>query len=599
MLDSNKITGYKPEYVNVFLVEDRNAWQQSLHHANINTDLILCLDFGLFNDLRNTGYSVAFLDYLTDTHTLQKCNADMNHFIQNWFKDVTGTDLLVYKGLNIGDALLLNVLNDITYFCHFFFNIISIREISYQQLFIAIEDPEIIKVLDIIGISYTIIEHKEGAESYPVYNFPIARWMGEQINRTTLKHKVRDFISNVLDVVFSVLDVFSDKTKKAVFIQNYHPTRQIISSLYQKNEVKVILADYIKGESLFKQRRIKFRKSGTPTKEGVRIQEDFRKAEKQTWVFQEFVISDYLYEKINPIVAAQINQSIAIAESIISYFSKNKIDLMIPITNLWMNNRLIMNYCRNNKIPVFMVINGLLNVDYWQDGHDSDYVNCYSESIRTDYFNSKKNVLALGDTRMDRYADSVKRSVNRQVPNITIGAAGFDNIDLNSYLAFEFDFLFDILAALRQLKNESLPFQVTLKIRANGYANLYRSFADGLFPDLNVKIIQDAPFYDVITEADLYISFYSQSIMEASSLGIPAIYFKKDTQNIYRPFDEKSELATSCSTADLAEKVRMFYAGDSIFEAFLDKDVIEKYIGPLDGNNITRNIDFIHELLQK
>jgi hypothetical protein len=38
-------------------------------------------------------------------------------------------------------------------------------------------------------------------------------------------------------------------------------------------------------------------------------------------------------------------------------------------------------------------------------------------------------------------------------------------------------------------------------------------------------------------------------------------------------------------------------ASTSRFDKFLERDVMEKYIGPLDGKNTKRNLDFIYHLL--
>jgi len=56
-------------------------------------------------------------------------------------------------------------------------------------------------------------------------------------------------------------------------------------------------------------------------------------------------------------------------------------------------------------------------------------------------------------------------------------------------------------------------------------------------------------------------------------------------------------LVTACNIDELQEKFNQFYNGDDSFNAFMEKTVLEKYIGPLDGNNTQRNIDFIMDLI--
>ena len=102
---------------------------------------------------------------------------------------------------------------------------------------------------------------------------------------------------------------------------------------------------------------------------------------------------------------------------------------------------------------------------------------------------------------------------------------------------------------------------------------------------------------DIFKKTDLYISIYSQTLFEASCLGIPVIYYKKDKEYLDAPFDLKSELVTVRSVAELKQVFIDFKNSNSRFDGFLNKTVMEKYIGPLDGNNTARNIDYIYGLL--
>ena len=199
---------------------------------------------------------------------------------------------------------------------------------------------------------------------------------------------------------------------------------------------------------------------------------------------------------------------------------------------------------------------------------------------------------------MDKYAGVTIKKINRDSPTIIIGAAGYDSIDLNSYLAYEFDFLYDILFCINENIKKGYEANVVLKVRGNGYVSLYTDFIEEYFYHLNVKIVQDKSFFEIISKADLYISIFSQTIFEASCFGIPSIYYKKDTQFIHAPFDGKCELVTANDITQLQEKIDLFYNGSDVFDTFMQKSVLEKYIGPLDGKNTQRNIDFIMDLVE-
>ena len=58
------------------------------------------------------------------------------------------------------------------------------------------------------------------------------------------------------------------------------------------------------------------------------------------------------------------------------------------------------------------------------------------------------NIVCLGDPRMDAYPPPVQpRMFDKNSFTVTIGASGFNNADLNSYVAAEFDFLYRALCS--------------------------------------------------------------------------------------------------------------------------------------------------------
>jgi hypothetical protein len=209
------------------------------------------------------------------------------------------------------------------------------------------------------------------------------------------------------------------------------------------------------------------------------------------------------------------------------------------------------------------------------------------------------NIVCLGDPRMDAYVQHVsQRAVNRNTPTITIGASGHNNIDLNSYLAVEFDFMHDVLRAIRTLKVQGVPLRVVIKLRANGYRQQYEEFVEEYFPGLVDEISDTVPIRQVLDKTDFFISIYSQTLFEASCLGIPCLYYKKDNEIIDPPFDGNSELVTVSSVNELGIALEDFRMGSTRFDAFLQKAVMEKYIGPLDGRNLERNIGYIYNLIK-
>ena len=234
---------------------------------------------------------------------------------------------------------------------------------------------------------------------------------------------------------------------------------------------------------------------------------------------------------------------------------------------------------------------------YLDEAKDATWINSYGESIKKNYFKKMKNVICLGDPRMDKYKGDDHKPINYQIPTIVVGAAGFSNINLNSYVAFEYDFINDVAYACRQLRENGNAMNLVIKVRANGYIDQYKRFFDEYYPDLSITLYDSISMHNVLLHADFYISIYSQTLFEASCLGIPVLYYKKDTELNDPPFDGNSELVTAVSQQELIEKIKLFYLKSPIYEPFKEKQIMQKYIGPLDGRNLDRNMDFIFSLI--
>lgn len=585
----------KNVYPQIFLVKDRNRWEECKELCEKDKDLVLVLDFGLFHCLSNSGYHVQYVDTQLKPDKLDALNVEMHQFLQKWFVDSQGKCLLHYQGFSIGDALLMNILNDITYFCHFVFHFIEIREINHQQLFAALDD-DLISILKKIGIPFTPIPSQQ-VNKYGSYWFPVITWMKLQLQPSGFKFWLKGMIRRCLDWALSIVDSIKKQPEKAIYIHQYYSTDLLIKHFLGIKSYSVINETYGRNISWWNQRRIYFKNGDDYCLESEKLIKEFESADKYVWHYNQVPISEFLYEIIHQHLVLEVNQAIGKIHSIVNYFKRRRLDLMIPISNLALENRLLMQYCFLHRIPVFTLLNGLQSLSFWFDAKDSNWVNCYGTSIQEDYYQHAPNALPLGDPRMDAYVNKKKKTINREKPIIVIGASGYNPLDLNSFLAVEFDFIHAILQALKELRLSGKEFSLIIKVRPNGYFHSYKELVDEFFSELETTIEQHVAFTSIIEKADLYISFYSQTLFEASLLGIPVIYYKNDKQQLFRPFDGYSEVVTAKSTKELQEKILHFFVGGDEYNSFLETSTMEQYIGPLDGQNTQRNIDFINSIL--
>lgn len=582
------------QFKTVFILENRSYWHAIKDNFDKDSDLVLTIDFSVKHEVETIGGNSEFLDHLPDNEYLDKLNYQMLDFLDNWYQ-VDGKDIFNYKGIDFGNSFKLNILNDVTYSVHFLTNLLCLNELKFEKIICGTNDVCIKQSLDTLKL---VVEYIDPISeiNLPFYYFPIGKWMKDAIEKRSFKRRIVDLLLSFVESIKSVRYHYKKNKLSFVYINNYYPTNKIIKKISSEKKVNLILNFYTSIKHSLRENRLKFPANKTHKLFG-KYSDLFYLTRQKSFMVDDIGIGPLLYDIIEPIVLSNISNCLNGIDKIVSYFKKKDLRLMVPVTDLWLENRLLMNYCIKRDIPIFMIINGLLTNNSYKDGFDSTWVNAYGSAIKEDYYLNASNIVCLGDTRMDNYAIYEKKIINYSEATIVIGTSGYNPIDLNSYLAVEYDFLFDILDTIKHLERTE-KFKIIIKVRANGYLERYQDFVREYFKEMNIQVIQNVPFIEVLKKADLYISIYSQTQFEAACLGIPSIYYKKDSEINNRPFDGKSELITANDTKELKEMIFKFFNKDKCYNNFMQKEVLEKYIGPLDGNNCDRNVDFIYSLIK-
>lgn len=311
-------------------------------------------------------------------------------------------------------------------------------------------------------------------------------------------------------------------------------------------------------------------------------------------------LSEFAYRLIEGRIEPRVADSVRILFCVNRYLDRNPVRLELLIANLGEIVTLVDCACKARGIPSYLIANGLLTNTFSDESKYATVINAYSTSVKETYFKGMDNVVCLGDPRMDSYPPLERaRNFDKDSFTVTVGASGHSNIDLNSYVAVEFDFMHDVLEALSQVKQQGIKVRVVVKVRANGYIGQYQEFFKEYFPGIVDETLEKMPMKEVLERTDFYISIYSQTLFEASCMGIPCLYYKKDKEIMYPPFDGKSELVTVECVDDLVTAIGDFRGGHPRFDAFLQRSVMEKYIGPLDGANLERNFKVVLDLLNQ
>jgi len=593
----------KKAYRYVFLVQNRNYWNACPFEYDKSKDIVLSFDFAVVNMVKLAGGEAQYIDHIVSSEILEKYNYKTYEFFAAWHYNIAKDDIFSYQGIEIGSAFRIEIWNDITFYVRIFVNVYELfKRIKYELIYIGIDDhvvADIFESLNITTIKWSNNEDKQAVEYY----FPIFNWMEESLHPNNIKHNVKGVILKIFSKIFNIIDKFKYKIKKMkyVYIERYHPTNDIISELKKANNIRMIRSDFNSIADMFSGAHLPVYVScgdAHHNYQAKKILEKFETEKCAALFVDDIDISKDIYKLIIKRISPLIAKSLKIVDIIIKVFSSRQLDLMVTFSSIGVINRLMINYCKNNNIPIYMIINGLLANSFLDEAKEGTWINSYSKSIKKNYFKGMDNIVCLGDPRMDKYSNCHReRPIDYSKPTIGIGASGFTNVDLNCYLSIEFEFLNDIMKSCQRLKKMGKDMDIIIKIRSNGYIQQYKHFLDEYFPDMSVNLVDAVPIQEVYAKVDFFISIYSQTLFEASHLGIPVLYYKNDTQFFHPPFDGDSELVTAFTLEDLVSKIEAFYNRDKIYDAFKREEIMEKYIGTIDGQNLKRNMDFIYSLM--
>lgn len=592
------------EFRHLFILDSREWWASVQANYDPSLDLVLTYDFGLRHDIEALGGTARYVDHLCEQSVMQENNFLMYRFFRDWHRDVDGADIFRYREVDFGFSFRIEIWNDFTFLVRSRLCLEKLRTISYKTLFVGSDQVLVEEMLVEMDLCFSRVEKKGVPRA--AYFFPIHRWMDERLRVRGVRHLLRDAIVAVQGVAMGFFDSLVDRffPKKRVFVQEYHPTRALMLRLRKHSGVGVVQGHFSSVQGWMKfinERPIPvYGRLSAYRSTANELLDAFRRHRSARLILSSGVdISDAAYRVIEHRVSGIIPQQLRALDCVIRYLDRHPIELEILIANLGQLAMLVDCVAKNRNIPSYLIINGLLGNEYLDEGKYASVINAYSNSIRNNYFRGMDNIVCLGDPRMDDYALATPRSINREAPTVTIGASGFSNIDLNSFLAVEFEFMNEVLRAIEKFRLDGRIKRVVIKVRANGYLHLYAQFVSEYFPGIVDVIVDDIPMRKVLETTDFFISIYSQTLFEASCLGIPCVYHKNDREIIDPPFDGSSELVTTTDVSELEQAIADYLSSSSRYEKFLNRDVMEKYIGPLDGQNLERNLSYVLKLLDQ
>ena len=585
-------------YRHIFIVDAR-SWFASCRGAySPSTDLVLTYDFALVREIRALGGEAYYVDHLLDASVMHAHNERMYEFFRNWHRGPDGEDLFTHDGVAFGLSFRLDYWNDYVFFVRCRVCLHALRDVGRETLFVGTSLGLIEEVFGGLGTPFVPVS-RASHDDQPAYYFPIHRWMNDNIRRTGVRARVINAFSSSLGTALSWLDRLRLAPPPAVLVQDYHPTRELIQRLRDDARVRVV-GTTVSRNHLW-SRYIPIWSTGARfAQPAAELLRRFRERRLARLDFGDGLeLTEAAYSVIEQRIAPRVQESLRILDAVRRYVARTPIRLEVLIANLGELVTLADCVCRSRGVPSYLIANGILATPFVDDSKHASVINAYGESVRSHYFAGMTNVVCRGDPRMDRYFPPVPRRVSDpDAFTVGIGASGHNNAELNSYVAVEFEFLDGALRALRRVTSDGADVRVILKVRGNGYVEQYRQFTAEYFGDMTIEIFDDAPMDAILRDSDFFISIYSQTLFEASCLGIPCAYFRVDDEIKFPPFDGASELVTVETEDALYDAICAFRRGDSRFDPFLDRTVMAQYVGPLDGGNLERNCEAVYTMLR-
>ena len=599
-----KLINQEKSYRHLLILESSSCWDSCKSSFNPEEDIVLTFDFGLKNLVESIGGQAFYVDSLCAPEEMQKNNLLAAEFLKKWHFDEYGNDIFTEGGVPFGFAFRIEIWSEYLHYVRLRANLEQLKKLKYETILVGENNSFLSDVLVEMGLNFDSID-KNPTLNNSVYFFDIHKYMFDALHAKSLKNVAKSIMIWALSNIRFFLDMYSRRSKKTIYAQIYHPTKPIISHLLKDSKFRVITSSLVteKGwRKFFFQRLIPIRgRKGSFEKRSNELLASFRKKHVTQLILSDGTdLTDGVYTIIESQIKHWVAEALRILNSTVTYVEKHPIHLELMIANIGLVQTIVDCVLKTKGVPSYLIINGLMPSTFGDEAKYASYINCYGIETKKNYYQDAEHVICLGDPRMDVYMNSIKEKaclINRMNPVVSIGTSGFNNLDLNSYVAVEFEFMYEVLTSFQELKNEGYLFSIIIKVRPNGVLNQYKSFVEEYFPELEIDLLREVPMTDVLKKTDLYISIYSQTLFEASCLGIPAIYYKKDKEYLDAPFDGKSELVTVNTLSELKQAFVDFKNSHSRFDGFLDRSVMEKYIGPLDGNNTSRNIDYIYGLL--
>ena len=262
--------------------------------------------------------------------------------------------------------------------------------------------------------------------------------------------------------------------------------------------------------------------------------------------------------------------------------------------------RALLAAARAEGIPAFLVNDGYKADDFSADGMTIDHVLAWSTALAENYYGRRRGrpAVVTGNPKADgqRVVRS-RRGPQDTIREILIGSFTFSPVDLNCRRSDPETFLEEVLGGIAS--SEASRSRVRLKLHPADRPDHYREILKR-FGELDLEILTTGDVVAQFDAADLYVTTYSTSLLEAVARDLPVVYYRVNDQRLQPPFSGDPIL--SARTASSTEQLRALLDDPALrmpLQAEARDAWVQRYLGAVDGHSTQRIEEAIINVLRR
>lgn len=246
----------------------------------------------------------------------------------------------------------------------------------------------------------------------------------------------------------------------------------------------------------------------------------------------------------------------AAAPRLVSQLRRYRVDAVLVPFDTNPAVRLLVRVAQSLGIPTFVINDGYKGDEIQVEGLSTDVALAWSRAVADHYFvRHPGKTLVTGNPKFNALRGSSWRPPEKRRLRVLVGSFTFSPVDLNCRRGDAERFLDDVLSGLAAAR-QVVADEVVVKLHPADEPAHYRDILER-HPDFQVSLRTDGDISEHFAEADLYLTTYSTSLLEAAVV-MPVIYYRVNDQRLGPPFEDDEFLGprTASTPLELASLIR-------------------------------------------